>query len=177
MKNAERIPEELFKTASWSGGTTTELAIGPVGASYAERRFSFRISSAEVELSESVFTRLEGVTRYLTPLCPGFSLTVNGERIELRRGEVLNFSGEDEVLCRGAGKDLNLMLKAADGNMKYVSGGFTVYDCAHAFLYCPEETRLSEGAESETLPAGAFLKLFRGDFSLDKPCVLFLIDV
>ena len=106
-----------------------------------------------------MFTRLEGVTRCLTPLCRGFSLRINGEEKELPRGEVLKFSGEDDVLCRGSGRDLNLMLKGAEGNMKYVCGGFSVYDCSAAFLYCP-----------------AFLRLMKGDHAVSRPAVLFLID-
>lgn len=176
MKNAKLIPAEEFITTEWSGGTTTELAIGPVGSSYAERRFAYRISSAMVELESSVFTRLEGVTRYLTPLCRGFSLTVNGEKKELPRGKVLLFSGEDDVACEGSGRDLNLMLKGAAGNMKYVEGLFSVYDCDRAFLFCPEETDLQSGGEAETVPAGGFLKLDKGGFEVSKPAVLFLIE-
>lgn len=176
MKNVRRIPSEEFKTTVWSGGTTTELAIGLEGSSYAERRFAYRISSAEVELESSVFTRLEGVTRFLTPLCRGFSLRINGEEKELPRGEVLKFSGEDDVFCRGSGRDLNLMLKGAEGNMKYVCGGFSVYDCSAAFLYCPERTAVSSAGEEETFPAGAFLRLMKGDHAVSRPAVLFLID-
>ena len=47
-----------FVTTTWSGGKTTQLAIAPDGASYAERAFLWRISSATVELEASDFTPL-----------------------------------------------------------------------------------------------------------------------
>ena len=47
----------------WSGGTTTQLAIWPEGAVYAERNFVWRVSSARVETQESEFTSLPGVAR------------------------------------------------------------------------------------------------------------------
>ena len=52
----------------WSGGTTTQLAIWPEGAVYAERNFVWRVSSARVETQESEFTSLPGVARCLMVL-------------------------------------------------------------------------------------------------------------
>ena len=52
-----------YRTSCWSGGTTTEIFIWPEDADYAARRFAVRISSATVELEESDFTALPGVTR------------------------------------------------------------------------------------------------------------------
>ena len=40
-------------TTTWSGGTTTQLAIAPEGAVYADRDFLWRLSSAKVELEHS----------------------------------------------------------------------------------------------------------------------------
>ena len=64
--NIRVIDPSCFHTSVWSGGKTTELYLYPFDGSYAERRFLFRISSASVDLAESHFTKLEGVTRYLT---------------------------------------------------------------------------------------------------------------
>jgi environmental stress-induced protein Ves len=161
----------------WSGGTTTELFLYPADGSYAERRFSFRISSATVDLSESSFTRLEGVTRYLTPLSEGFYLKRNGRWSYLARGDVLLFSGEDEILCRGSGRDLNLMLKGARGEMRVLPAGdhaLTLH--AFLFLYCPEETNVA----GTVVPADSFCEITSGGFStlnLSRPAVLFTIDV
>ena len=42
--NIEIIRENKHKTSEWSGGTTTELYICPVGAIYDQRNFKWRIS-------------------------------------------------------------------------------------------------------------------------------------
>ena len=66
------------RVTNWSGGTTAELFLYPFDGSYADRRFMVRISSATIDLLESRFTPLPGVTRYLTPLSEGFYLKRNG---------------------------------------------------------------------------------------------------
>ena len=148
MIELEILQSEGFATTQWSGGTTTELFIFPPGASYAERRFEARISTALVELETSVFTRLEGVRRFLTPLCEGgFRLSINGgEETPLAVGEVLSFSGEDDIVCRGSGRDLNLMLKGREGEMRFIGAGevFTVPDARFAFIYAVDDTLIGE---------------------------------
>ena len=174
------IPESEFRTTAWSGGTTTELFIFPEGASYAERRFSARISSATVDLDESVFTPLQGVKRFLTPLCAGFELTVNGSEVSLPRGEVLEFSGGDAVSCCGRGRDLNLMLKDADGYMRIVNGAFTVPEGAIAFLFAPDPAavaycRRCDRCTSTLLSKYDFASAAPGDYRTNSPLVLFVI--
>ncbi|MBO4563770.1 MAG: HutD family protein, partial [Clostridia bacterium] len=176
MSGVRIIPAERQNTSLWSGGKTTELFIWPEDASYKERRFDFRISTAVCELEESVFTPLPGVTRFLTPLCAGFDLAVNGERIRLGRGEVIKFSGGDEVVCRGSGRDLNLMLKNASGEMLAVNGGFEVEDCAFAFIYAPEDMTLTHDEGESALREGTFARIENGYYSADKPAVLFVIS-
>ena len=50
MALIERISAQRFSTSKWSGGSTTELFIWPKDASYAERRFNIRISTATVDV-------------------------------------------------------------------------------------------------------------------------------
>lgn len=52
MASIEKLPAGEFNISRWSGGTTTELFIWPYGASYAERRFSIRISTATVDIAD-----------------------------------------------------------------------------------------------------------------------------
>ena len=52
-----------YITTAWSGGTTTQLAIAPEGAVYADRKFLWRLSSAQVELEHSDFTPLPDYDR------------------------------------------------------------------------------------------------------------------
>lgn len=178
MKTVEIIPETAFRTTSWSGGTTTELFIWPEGSSYPERRFSARISTALVELEESSFTPLPGVKRFLTPLCAGFSLTVNGESVKLPHGQVLEFSGGDDVTCRGSGRDLNLMLKGCGGEMRIVRGAFKA-DAPMAFLYSERGARLRPArwkpGACRVIPAGAFVRLAPGEYGISESAVLFVI--
>jgi len=162
----EVIDSSRFLTTEWSGGMTTQLFISPEGASYAERRFRYRISTAVVELEESVFTRLEGVTRFLTPLCEkGFGLTINGApELTLQKGKVLEFSGEDDIICRGCGRDLNLMLKNAKGAMSCIGAGeeFALPCDSDCFIYSSEQTAISAhcgGGVSVVLPEGGFARL------------------
>ena len=55
------------KTTSWPGGKATEIFIYPENANYAERQFSWRVSSATVEKEESDFTPLYGIKRWILP--------------------------------------------------------------------------------------------------------------
>ena len=165
------------RETAWSGGKTTELYLFPADGSYAERRFAFRISSATVDLSESRFTKLDGVTRYLTPLSEGFYLKRGGSWQFLAKGSVLCFSGEEDILCRGSGRDLNLMLKGARGEMRILPAGdhaLTLH--AFLFLYCPEETSVN----GTVLPSDSFAEITSAGFStlkLSRPAVLFTADV
>jgi environmental stress-induced protein Ves len=149
----------------------------PFDGSYAERRFLIRISSATVDLPESRFTRLDGVTRYLTPLSEGFYLK-RGERWQfLPRGDVLCFSGEEDILCRGSGRDLNLMLKGARGEMRILPiGDHALTLHAFIFLYCPSETVVN----GTVVPADGFVEITSAGFStlnVSNPTVLFTVDV
>lgn len=106
------LTEEQYKTTSWSGGKTTQLFIFPEEADYNKRDFKFRLSSATVELEESVFTKLEGVYRFITPLDSCLRLTHDGKKIiDLQPFEIYEFAGEKETVSFGQAKDFNLMLK------------------------------------------------------------------
>ena len=108
-----------YKTSAWSGGTTTELFIWPANANYGKRAFTFRVSSATVELAESDFTPLVGVERYITPLTGGFTLTHPG-KAPVNMGPLdtpYRFSGEEATHCVGQATDFNLMLKGVPGEM------------------------------------------------------------
>ena len=67
-----------YATSLWSGGTTTEIGIGPEGACYQDRSFLWRISSAAVELEESTFTSLPDYERWILTLDQPITLQHNG---------------------------------------------------------------------------------------------------
>ena len=150
-----------YKVSQWSGGTTTEIFIWPEGASYAAREFSLRISSATVDLEESDFTALPGVTRYIVPLQGGFTLTHPGKKpiVMVPLDAPYRFSGQIDTHCVGRATDFNLMLKGVEGVMDIcrdtapVLPGFTC-------LYAPEGGCVSLGGKQYDLSSADALLIF-----------------
>ena len=117
----EYYRKDDFSISRWSGGETRELLLLPKDASYKERNFSFRLSSATIDVPCSTFTHLKGIKRFITPLTNPFLLEVNGDKpFLLFPLEVFEFSGSDEVRSYGMSVDFNLMLdeRRASGWMK-----------------------------------------------------------
>lgn len=105
------IPAAEQSATAWSGGRTTELAISPAGASYVSRDFQWRLSTAVVSTPESTFTPLPGFRRLLMVLSGQMQLThVGHHQSFLQPFDQDAFSGSWETLCRGTGRDFNLML-------------------------------------------------------------------
>lgn len=99
-----------YITTLWSGGSTTQLYISPTNASYAERNFDFRISSAKVEVPESTFTALPNVTRKLMVLEGEITLNhKNRHSKTLQKYEVDTFNGNWETTAKGTCTDFNIM--------------------------------------------------------------------
>lgn len=96
----------------WSGGTTTQLAIEPTSAVYADRDFIWRVSSAVVELPESDFTPLPDYDRILMILDGELALSHDGgEEYTLRALEQTSFDGASHTFSRGQVTDFNLMMR------------------------------------------------------------------
>ena len=95
------ITPEQMQTSRWSGGSTTQMMIFPAGSSYRNRDFRFRISSAAVEDAVSVFTKLDGVERFLTVLEGKISLRTGvSEPQELNAYDTIHFHGGAAEGCR-----------------------------------------------------------------------------
>lgn len=104
------LTNQNYQTSEWSGGSTTQLYISPVNASYAERNFDFRISSAKVEVPESTFTALPNVTRKLMVLEGEITLNhTNQHSKTLKPFEIDTFSGDWNTSAKGICTDFNLM--------------------------------------------------------------------
>jgi len=115
---------ENFARSAWTGGQTTELLLLPEGASYKERNFLARLSTATLACSSSTFTYLQGIRRFITPITNPFLLEVNGNKpLLLSPFDVFEFSGEDAVKSYGMSRDVGLML-----NEKKASGWMKVFD-------------------------------------------------
>ena len=107
-----KIAANEQSVSRWSGGTTTQIAIEPPNAVYAERDFLWRVSSAEVELPESDFTPLPDYDRILMILDGELSLTHDGgEEYTLRALEQTSFDGASSTFSRGQVTDFNLMMR------------------------------------------------------------------
>ena len=172
-------------TINWASGTSTELFIYPSDASFAERNFLFRISTATVEAEESTFTFFEGITRHLMILKGNLELTHEGRYTKnLQPYDQDVFSGEWSTRSKGKVSDFNLMLK--DGTTGSLSHehleagstgeftGTTGYD----FIYLTTGTAtLSNG---NTAKAGDLLWLGKDsdlDIHAQECCDLVVIEV
>jgi environmental stress-induced protein Ves len=114
--NIDIYKAEDFKTTKWSGGSTTELYIHPSAATYAAGNFNFRISSATVEIENSDFTILPGVSRQLMVLSGSINVShKNHHTVKLNKNDIDSFEGSWETSAVGTCVDFNLMTK---GNIK-----------------------------------------------------------
>lgn len=101
-----------YTTSNWSGGSTTQLFISPLTASYANRNFDFRISSAKVEVAESTFTPLPNINRKLMVLEGEITIKhENHHSKTLKQFDIDSFSGDWKTTAVGTCTDFNLMTK------------------------------------------------------------------
>lgn len=105
------IKKEEVASSRWSGGETREYAIHPQGATYADRVFDFRISSATIEAVPSVFTQFDGYRRYLAMLDGNLQLTQNGKDQGYKKHELFTFPSTASITSFTQGTDFNLMLR------------------------------------------------------------------
>lgn len=108
----QHFSKQDYAVSQWSGGATTQIAIYPPDAVYADRDFLWRLSSATVELEESDFTPLEDYQRWITVLEGSMTPTHDGGcPIELTAGKVHEFDGGSRTRSVGRCTDFNLMLR------------------------------------------------------------------
>ncbi len=106
----EHIKASDLNTNKWSGGTTTQLAIYPKDADYKKRNFLFRISTARIEVEESIFTKLPGISRKLMILDGKIKIEhINHHSKILKKFEQDSFEGNWNTKSYGKATDFNLM--------------------------------------------------------------------
>ncbi|EFR44747.1 HutD family protein [Streptococcus pseudoporcinus] len=105
------IKPESYSTSHWSGGKTKELYISPKTSLYLERNFDFRLSSATVSLSESIFSDLRGYHRLIMTVDRSMTLLnlATHELKELDPFETFSFEGSDRIKSIGQCTDVNLI--------------------------------------------------------------------
>ncbi len=106
------IPAKDNKPIRWSGGVSTELFIFPQDSIYQNQNFTFRLSTATVEVATSEFTRLPGVSRTLLVLDGEITLSHDEHyAIHLKKFDVDQFNGDWKTTCIGTCTDFNLMTR------------------------------------------------------------------
>ncbi|HJY38053.1 MAG TPA: HutD family protein [Steroidobacteraceae bacterium] len=93
------------------GGTTRDILVSPHGASLDE--FDWRLSLAQVD-RDGPFSRFDNVDRTLVLLSGAMTLHEPDRRIELVRGEPVEFPGESTIeatLNGGSTLDFNVMTR------------------------------------------------------------------
>ncbi len=154
------VPRAELSTNRWSGGATTQLAIWPENALYADRSFVWRVSSATIEDEESDFTLLPGYVRILMVLDGALSLIhEHGQPVPLGRFGQARFYGGVHTLSRGRATDLNLMFRTgADGFVEalHIPVGRNAAIALHSQAYTrhSEIFYVYEGGVAVTLPNG-----------------------
>jgi len=107
------IQKSALKTIKWSGGTSTELFIYPENADFKKGDFCFRLSTATVEVDESVFTSLPNTRRTLMVLNGVLELEHEDQHnATLNKFEQDTFNGGWNTKSFGQCVDLNLMTKS-----------------------------------------------------------------
>jgi hypothetical protein len=124
--------KEEQSVGTWAGGTTTQLAIWPPESDYIRRDFLWRISTAHVDLEESVFTSMPGFRRLLMVLEGKVQLNHQGRReVDLGAFGQDEFDGGWTTTSRGRCVDFNLMMAAeCKGRLTALQSvqGRTVFD-------------------------------------------------
>ena len=111
MCEVKIIRKSDFKISQWSGGTTTQLLIYPEGSEYSERNFKWRLSSAKVEVEQSIFTHLEGISRIIMIIDGEIRLEHQGHHTAvLKQFDQDSFKGDWTTLSFGKVTDFNLMM-------------------------------------------------------------------
>lgn len=123
MNQIKLIKKENLSTSKWSGGTTTQLYIYPEDELYENRNFTFRISSAKVDLEESTFTKLPNIKRRIMILDGRLKLIhENHHSVTLEKFQQDTFYGHWNTKSYGKVTDFNLMLNEnADGIIEYIN--------------------------------------------------------
>ncbi|MEG2204820.1 MAG: HutD family protein [Oscillospiraceae bacterium] len=112
-----------YVVSQWSGGVTTQIAIAPEGAVYADRDFLWRLSSATVDLEESVFTALPDYHRLVSLLHGTLVISHDeGAPTTLAPYDIYAFDGGIGTQGRGRCVDFNLMLRkgACQGTLRAI---------------------------------------------------------
>lgn len=167
------ITKEQQKTSTWSGGTTTQLAIYPEDADYGKRNFTWRLSSATVEAEESVFTSLPGIERIIMILQGEVVLEHEGRyKKVLGKFQQDTFSGGWTTRSIGQATDFNLMMReGCQGQLEALmlekdELRTIAYEDKEEFPYHVQAIYSVNGSVALELPGKESIRLQQGDMAL-----------
>lgn len=106
------IQEDKFTPTFWSGGMATELTTYPETSSFAKRDFLWRLGFAKIDIQESTFSKLPGVSRTLMLTNGKMTLNHEGKYSKcLGLFEQDSFNGEWNTTTVGKSSVFNLMTR------------------------------------------------------------------
>jgi environmental stress-induced protein Ves len=170
--NYKVFTKEDLTTTTWQGGTTTQLYIYPENASYAERNFDFRISTAKVESETSQFTSLPNVHRKLMVL--DGSIIINHENHhskKLDKFAIDTFEGNWKTSAIGTCTDFNLM------STKNNNGSITAFQIEKNSNLLIDKSALSKWLILYLFKGEINIKLKEEKLKLEEGSVLIIDDI
>ena len=106
------ITKDKVRKRLWSGGTVNQLFIYPENADFDQKDFVFQVSTATVDVEESLFTFFDNYDRIIMTTDNKFVLVHNDqEEIVLGKNEPHFFYGDDKTQGKGKVNDFNLIMK------------------------------------------------------------------
>ncbi|KRF43841.1 HutD family protein [Paenibacillus sp. Soil787] len=177
------IKKHMQITTTWSGGTTTQLAIYPEHAEYNKRNFLWRISTARIHDEHSLFTCLPDFWRKLMIIEGEVILEYEGShQVGVKPYEQESFSGGWVTRSMGKVTDFNLITAAGcRGELEALlikEGTSYEIECHKddvEFSLVTEAFYCSDGRINVSINEDQSLRLEKGDFcvlswkaSLDK---------
>jgi uncharacterized protein len=155
-----------LESSQWSGGTTSQLLIYPENAKYQDRDFLWRLSSASVEVDESVFTSLPGISRILMVIDGELRIEHEGHHsINLSSFQQDSFMGDWSTKSFGRVTDFNLMM--ANGCSGRVDAIF-INECQNVDV-------TSYDVKEEYDQISKIFYAVNGDFNLEVVVVIVLL--
>lgn len=166
------------KKTSWPGGTTSQLFILPGDADLGKRDFTFRVSTASVDVEESTFTPFEGFDRIIMTIDNDLALSHGGGAETRSRGKVRDFNCiMDRKACRGE----TMAMTLAKGSVLYPRKGNYGHGVELEMIYCAAgrltfrygetEERLDQG-DVLAIDHGLMDSRYRLSNEEDQPCDL-----
>ncbi|SKC73496.1 HutD/Ves family protein [Maledivibacter halophilus] len=172
----ELIRKDQLEVSKWSGGTTTQLAIFPKDAIYSEHNFKWRLSSAKVEVEESVFTSLPNINRIIMIIEGELILEHEGHhRSILKSFNQDHFSGSWKTKSFGKVIDFNLMMnEGCEGELEAIhlekeQSNMISFDNKKEFSQNVQAIYCVNGQIKIKISADDMITLYEGDIVLITP--------